>query len=114
MATTKYKLIFYVPVSETEAVKTAVFAAGAGRYPGPGNYTECAWTTIGTGQFRPGDAANPHIGEVGALEKVEEARVETLCVGEECAKKAVVALKKCARPLSICHHIVSLLECRGS
>ncbi|KAH8761005.1 GTP cyclohydrolase 1 type 2/Nif3 [Diaporthe sp. PMI_573] len=94
MATTKYKLIFYVPVSDMDAVKTAVFATGAGRYPGPGNYTECAWFTIGTGQFRPGDTANPHIGEVGALEKVEEARVETICVGEECARSAVEALKK--------------------
>lgn len=77
-----------------DAVKKAVFAAGAGRYPGPGNYTECAWSTIGTGQFRPGDTANPHIGEVGALEKVEEARVETLCICEECARKSVKALKK--------------------
>lgn len=94
MAPTKYKLIFYVPVSDMDAVNTAVFAAGAGRYPGPGNYTECAWYTVGTGQFRPGDSANPHIGEVGALEKAEEAKVETLCVGEECAKKAVEALKK--------------------
>lgn len=99
MATTKYKLVFFVPVPDMEAVNTAVFAAGAGRYPGPGSYTECAWYTVGTGQFRPGDSANPHIGEVGALEKVEEARVETLCVGEECAKKAVEALKKWVVPV---------------
>ena len=45
---TKYKLIFFVPLSALEAVKTAVFAASAGRYPGPGNYTECAWQTNGT------------------------------------------------------------------
>lgn len=94
MTSTKYKLVFRVPLSALEAVKTAVFAAGAGRYPGPGNYTECAWQTLGTGQFRPGDAANPNIGKVGTLEKVEEAQVETLCVGEECARKAVAALKK--------------------
>lgn len=90
----KFKLVFFVPVSVLDDVKAAVFAVGAGRYPGPGNYTECAWQTIGTGQFRPGDAANPHIGTVGALEQVEEARVETLCVGEDVAKKAVAALKR--------------------
>lgn len=94
MATNKYKLVFRVPVSALEAVKTAVFAAGAGRYPGPGNYTECAWQTIGTGQFRPGDTANPNIGKVGTLEKVEEVQVETLCVGDNCAKQAVAALKR--------------------
>ncbi|KAJ4286900.1 hypothetical protein N0V88_007844 [Collariella sp. IMI 366227] len=91
---TKYKLVFHVPPSALEACKTAIFAAGAGRYPGAGNYTECCFTVLGTGQFRPGDAANPHIGKVGALEHVEEACVSTLCVGEETARNAVAALKK--------------------
>lgn len=45
------------------------------------------------GQFRPGDTANPNIGSVDTLEDVQEARVETLCVGEEVARKAVEALK---------------------
>ncbi|MCJ1275268.1 hypothetical protein MMC21_003069 [Puttea exsequens] len=48
---------------------------------------------MGTGQFRPGDTANPNIGTVGAVEDVKEARVETLCVGEDVAKKSVEALK---------------------
>ncbi len=91
---TKYKLIFHVPPSAVEACKGAIFAAGAGRYPGQGNYTECCWTVFGTGQFRPGDKANPNIGKVGELEYVEEARVETLCVGEEVATRAVEALKR--------------------
>lgn len=90
----RYKLVFHVPPAALDACKTAIFAAGAGRYPGSGNYTECCFTVLGTGQFRPGDAANPHIGKVGELEHVEEARVETLCVGEEVARKAVAALKK--------------------
>ncbi|EGE00257.1 Structural toxin protein RtxA [Trichophyton interdigitale] len=91
---TRFKLIFHVPTAALEACKTAIFAAGAGKYPGPGNYTECCFTTVGTGQFRPGNSANPHIGSVGTLEKVEEAKVETLCVGEEVVKKAVAALKQ--------------------
>ena len=94
MATlTRFKLIFFVPPSALEACKTAIFAAGAGRYPSPGNYTECCWTSLGTGQFRPGAMANPNIGSVGVLETVEEVRVETLCVGEDVARKAVEALK---------------------
>lgn len=92
-AAARFKLIFFVPPPALEACKKAIFAAGAGQYPGPGNYTECCWTVIGTGQFRPGHAANPHIGTVGTLEKVQEARVETLCVGEEVTRKAVAALK---------------------
>ena len=92
-AVARFKLVFFVPPPALEACKAAIFAAGAGRYPGPGNYTECCWTTMGTGQFRPGDAANPHIGSVGVLEEVQEARVETLCLGEDVARKAVEALK---------------------
>ena len=93
VSVTRFKLVFNVPPSALEACKAAIFAAGAGRYPGPGNYTECCWTAIGTGQFRPGDTANPHIGSVGALEEVQEARVETLCLGEDITRKAVEALK---------------------
>lgn len=48
---------------------------------------------MGTGQFRPGETANPHIGSVGTLAEVQEARVESLCVGEDVARKAVEALK---------------------
>ena len=92
-AAARFKLVFFVPRSALVVCKDAIFAAGAGRYPGPGNYTECCWTADGTGQFRPGDTANPHIGSVGALEEVQEARVETLCLGEDVARKAVEALK---------------------
>src|SRR4051812_9814670 len=85
---------FNVPLSALDACKTAIFTAGAGSYPGPGNYTECCWTVVGKGQFRPGKNANPHIGDQGKLEEVEEARVETLCFGEDVVRKAVEALKK--------------------
>ncbi|KAE9375042.1 hypothetical protein N431DRAFT_557195 [Stipitochalara longipes BDJ] len=92
-AAVRFKLIFFVPPSALAVCKSAIFAAGAGRYPGPGNYTECCWVTLGTGQFRPGDAAKPNIGQVGGLEEVQEARVETLCLGEDAVRKAVEALK---------------------
>ncbi|KAK4677869.1 hypothetical protein QC764_0049320 [Podospora pseudoanserina] len=95
LATTqRFKLVFFVPTSHTEQCKAAVFKVGAGRYPGPGNYTECCWTAMGTGQFRPGKGANPHTGVVGRLEKIEKARVETLVVGEDVVRRAVEALKR--------------------
>ncbi|KAF2786951.1 hypothetical protein K505DRAFT_379912 [Melanomma pulvis-pyrius CBS 109.77] len=87
----KFKLIFFVPVPDLQATKAAIFAAGAGRYPG---YTEACFTSKGMGQFRPGGSAVPHIGEAGKLEEVEELRVETVCFGRDVAVKAVEALKK--------------------
>lgn len=54
-------------------MKEAVFAAGAGAI---GAYTECAFHIAGTGQFRPGAGANPHIGTPGDLETLPETRIE--------------------------------------
>ncbi|KAK6076860.1 structural toxin protein [Seiridium cupressi] len=86
----RFKLVFFVPPAAVEACKTAIFGAGAGRYPA---YTECCWTSSGTGQFRPGDAANPHIGKVGQLEHTDEVRVEALCLGGGCHQEVCPGAK---------------------
>ena len=76
MADSLLKLVFFVPESHKEAVKQAIFAAGAGRYDG---YDSCCWESQGTGQFRPLDGSQPHIGQQGQVEYVAEYRVETVC-----------------------------------
>lgn len=85
-----YKMAFYVPEADAEAVKQAVFAAGAGRL---GNYAECCWQTLGQGQFRPLTGANPTLGDVGELEQVAELKVELL-VDDDCLTAALAALKQ--------------------
>ena len=90
-AAAHFKLVFYVPTSHLAACKAAIFTAGAGCYPA-GKYTECCWSTMGIGQFRAGDTANPHLGRVGEVAEEPEARVETLCTGEAVARRAVKAL----------------------
>ncbi|WP_344168531.1 Nif3-like dinuclear metal center hexameric protein [Kribbella lupini] len=69
------KLVVYVPVDETQAMIDALAAAGAGRI---GDYDRAAWSTTGEGTFRPLEGANPTIGEVGAIEVVQESRVEMI------------------------------------
>ncbi len=71
-----HALVFYVPETHAEAVKQAVFAAGAGRL---GNYECCCWQAAGAGQFRPLPGSSPHIGSAGALATVPEVRVELIC-----------------------------------
>ncbi|RCI09716.1 hypothetical protein L249_3953 [Ophiocordyceps polyrhachis-furcata BCC 54312] len=100
----RYTLVFYAPPSAVAACKAAIFRAGAGRYPSPANYSECCWSTSGTGQFRPGHAAKPHIGRPGALEETPEVRVETLCVGVDVVRDAVAALKTHRLPQTPLHH----------
>lgn len=86
----KYKIIVYVPESHADIVREAIGNAGAGKI---GNYTHCMFTIKGTGQFKPGEGANPTIGEVGKLEKVEEVRIETVCA-EEKLKDVLKAIKE--------------------
>jgi hypothetical protein len=84
-----FKLVFFVPASHVESVKSAVFAAGAGRI---GDYEHCAWQVLGEGQFRPLAGSKPFIGSQDVLEKVSEYRVELVCA-DACIADAVAALK---------------------
>lgn len=74
----KYKLVIYAPLSHADAIRTALGDAGGGRI---GNYSHCTFSVRGVGRFKPEEGANPHIGEVGKLEAVEEERIETVCEG---------------------------------
>lgn len=85
-----FKLCFYVPDEALEAVKSAVFAAGAG---GQGRYAECAWQVRGEGQFRPLDGADPASGAVGELCRMPEWKVEMI-VPDGAARAAVAALRR--------------------
>ncbi len=75
-AMSQYKLVFFVPESHKEQVKTALFEQGAGQYE---HYDQCAWETSGTGQFRPLEGSQAYLGQVGVKETVPEYRVEMLC-----------------------------------
>ena len=88
-----YKLNFYVPKEDKEKVKKALFAIGVGQFD---NYEECSWETLGTGQFKPVGSANPHIGKIDVLERVEEYKVEMIC--EDHLIKQAVATLKSAHP----------------
>ncbi len=67
------KLVVFVPTDDAQRLITALADAGAGHI---GDYERCAWTTIGVGTFRPGQHANPAIGQAGHIETVAETRVE--------------------------------------
>ena len=85
-----YKLCFYVPATHVEEVKAAIFATGAGRI---GNYDSCCWQVLGQGQFRALEGSNPFLGQQGAIETVDEYRVELVCE-DDLIKAAVAALKE--------------------
>lgn len=69
------KWVVFVPAADADAVRAALFKAGAGAL---GDYSHCSWTVSGTGQFLPHDGATPAIGTVGAVEYVAEERIEVV------------------------------------
>lgn len=85
----KVKVVTFVPREYADAVREALGEAGAGVI---GEYSFCSYTVTGTGRFLPSKNANPHIGEQGKFETVEEERVEVTC-DQGVAKVAIAAMK---------------------
>ena len=73
------KLIVFVPPDALEAVREALFEAGAGRI---GDYERCSWYTEGTGTFLAGEGTSPAIGARGREERTPELRLETVYPAE--------------------------------
>lgn len=84
------KLAVFVPEENAESLRQALGNAGAGSI---GNYSHCSFTSSGTGQFKPGSEANPHIGQLGELEAVSEVCIETI-FPEHIEKKVLSAMFK--------------------
>lgn len=84
------KLVVFVPAEALDAVRDAVFAAGAGRI---GAYERCSWYTEGTGTFLGGAETEPAVGERGQEERVPELRLETV-FPEERHDDVIAALRR--------------------
>ena len=84
------KLVVFVPPESLEAVRDALFGAGAGLI---GDYERCSWYTEGTGTFFGGESTDPSVGEKGREERVPELRLETI-FPEERQAEVVEALRR--------------------
>jgi hypothetical protein len=93
MASEMRKLVVFVPPEALDAVRDAVFAAGAGRI---GDYQRCSWYTEGTGTFLGGASTAPSVGEKGREELVPELRLETVFPAER--HDEVIAALRGAHP----------------
>ncbi len=79
MSGDRRKLVVFVPAEALDALRDALFAAGAGRI---GDYERCSWYAEGTGTFYGGEATSPTLGERGREERVPELRLETVYPAE--------------------------------
>jgi dinuclear metal center YbgI/SA1388 family protein len=66
------KLTTYAPLKNAEAVRKALFDAGAGSI---GNYSDCSFNVKGDGTYKGNEDSNPVIGEKGKLHTEEEINI---------------------------------------
>jgi dinuclear metal center YbgI/SA1388 family protein len=69
------QLVTYCPHKNAEAVKSALFAAGAGAIS---NYDECSFSTEGSGTFRGNGVSNPVVGEKNIRHTEPETKIEVV------------------------------------
>lgn len=84
------KLVVFVPESDAEKVRQAIFDAGAGQI---GNYSSCSFNAKGQGSFQANEGANPYVGEVNKLHFEDEVRIETI-VPNHLAGRVISAMIK--------------------
>ena len=87
------KWVVFTPPTDSETVRAALFAAGAGRI---GDYSCCSWTATGTGQFLPEQGAAPAIGAAGEIERLTEDRIEV--IAPAAVRSGVLAAMRAAHP----------------
>jgi len=69
---TMKKLVTYVPVENSNDVKTALFEAGAGTI---GNYSDCSFSMEGTGSYTANENADPVKGTIGKIHYEKETQI---------------------------------------
>ena len=74
--TQQCKLVTFCPQEAAERIRNGLATAGAGRI---GRYELCSFEIPGTGTFFGGEGARPRVGRAGALERVDEVRLEMVC-----------------------------------
>lgn len=69
------KLVTFCPGEFSDALRNAIFNAGAGHI---GAYDSCSFNANGFGTFRAGSQSKPFVGNIGELHREEEVRIETV------------------------------------
>jgi dinuclear metal center YbgI/SA1388 family protein len=87
------KMVTFVPEQQVEAVRQALFAAGAGNI---GAYDCCSFGMSGTGTYRAGEGATPFAGQKGEVHQAAEQRLEVMY--PLAVEKALIQALKAAHP----------------
>lgn len=102
----RVKIVTFVPSENADEIRQVLGDAGAGKI---GDYTYCSYSMTGIGRFVPTKNADPHIGEPGKPETVQEERIEVVCNRGD-AKKIIKALKEAHPYEEVAFDIIPIIE----
>ncbi|MGD1846176.1 MAG: Nif3-like dinuclear metal center hexameric protein [Salibacteraceae bacterium] len=98
------KLYTFCPESHADAVRDALFEAGAGNI---GNYDECSFNLKGTGTFRGGTETQPFIGQPGTRSEEPEIKLEVILPAAR-QRQVIAALNKSHPYEEVAYDVVAL------
>lgn len=85
------KLITYCPVSHSDEVRMAMFAAGAGNI---GSYSECSFNSEGKGTYKAEAGSTPYLGEIEQSHQESEIKIETIALAQNVDHVIAEMIKK--------------------
>jgi dinuclear metal center YbgI/SA1388 family protein len=98
------QLVVFVPLENAEALRNALFDAGAGFL---GNYGDASFGVQGSGTFKPLEGSNPHIGSQNTRETVDEIRLEVVVVRWK-VHEVVQAMKRAHPYEEVAYQLIAL------
>ena len=99
------QLVVYCPIENAEALKIALFEAGAGTV---GDYDQCSFSSVGKGTFRANENCTPFVGEIGEQHTENEERIEV--VYPKFKERAILDAMQVAHPYQEVAHQIYVLE----
>ncbi|HEY5368480.1 MAG TPA: Nif3-like dinuclear metal center hexameric protein [Hanamia sp.] len=101
---TLQKLVTFSPLENADAVRNALFQAGAGAI---GKYDECSFNVEGVGSFKAKEGSNPFVGHIGERHHESEVRIEVI-FPSFLQGKVIAALKEAHPYEEIAYYVHSL------
>lgn len=98
------KLTVFVPEENATALANALFEAGAGAI---GNYSECSFSSVGVGTFKPNESAMPFSGEIGKRANKIEEKLEVIVSAHD-VSNVLATMKKNHPYEEIAYDLLSL------
>ena len=106
-AGTLQKLVTFSPLKNADAVRDALFDAGAGAI---GKYDECSFNLEGSGTFKANEGSHPYVGEIGERHLENEVRIEV--VFPSFLQHKIIHSLKTAHPYEEVAYYIQTLENR--